>query len=362
MPETPDTPDATSAPTPSPAPGAAPSPNEPPVLTAGLLARATAGGALMGLANLVPGISGGTMLLATGIYTRFVTAIAELSTLRLSRHAIFVMVSVIAAAGLAILLLAGPIKTLVVEHRWVMYSLFIGLTLGGVPIVWRLVGGMTRGAWVGAAMGLVAMAALAMVQAAGADDAIEREGFIFMVLAGIAGAGAMILPGLSGGYLLLLLGVYVPILAAVDALRQAATAGDTAAMLSPATTVLLPVGIGIVLGVVVVSNALRWLLRRFAKPTLGVLLGLLLGAVAGLWPFQAGIEPQPGDTLRGQTVRFEDGVPHLHPSGRELRPDQYPTRFFTPAPGQVAGAVGLILLGCATTTLIGRLGRNRASR
>ncbi len=328
---------------------------------AGLLARSAAGGVLMGLANLVPGISGGTMLLAVGIYTRFIDAIAQVCTLQINRRALLVLATVVAAAAAAIVLLAGPIKTLVVDHRWIMYSLFIGLTLGGVPIVHRLIGRMTRAAWIGAAVGLVAMATIAVVQASGADDAVEREGFGFMLLAGLAAAGAMILPGLSGGYLLLILGVYVPILAAIEALRAAAGTGDWQGMAAPMTSVLLPVGLGIVAGVVVVSNALRWLLRRFEKPTLGVLLGLLLGAVAGLWPFQVGVAPEAGDTLRGQTVVVEDGVKKLDPSGREISPDRYPTRFFQPAPGQIAGAAGLVVVGLTITTLIGRLGREKAA-
>ena len=100
--------------------------------------RAAAGGTLMGLANLVPGISGGTMLLAAGIYPRFIRAIAELSTFKFRRASIIVLAVVALCAAAAIFLLAGPVKDLVVEYRWVMYSLFIGLTLGGVPIVWQM--------------------------------------------------------------------------------------------------------------------------------------------------------------------------------------------------------------------------------
>ncbi|HMB71594.1 MAG TPA: DUF368 domain-containing protein, partial [bacterium] len=103
-----------------------------------LVLRGTVGGVLMGLANLVPGISGGTMLLAAGIYPRFIRAIAELSTLRFRIPSLVVLVSVVVAAALGILLLAGGIKDLVVHRRWVMYSLFIGLTLGGIPVVWRM--------------------------------------------------------------------------------------------------------------------------------------------------------------------------------------------------------------------------------
>ena len=98
-----------------------------------LAARGIVGGLLMGLANLVPGISGGTMLLAAGVYPNFISAIAEVTTLRFKARSLVVLATIAGSAGLAILLGAGAMKTLVVEERWMMYSLFIGLTLGGIP-------------------------------------------------------------------------------------------------------------------------------------------------------------------------------------------------------------------------------------
>ena len=109
------------------------------VVGPGVVVRCGAGGVLMGLANLVPGISGGTMLLAAGIYPRFIRAVADVTTLKLRMSSLVVLGAVACAAGLAILLLAGTVRDLVVDHRWIMYSLFIGLTLGGVPLVWKSV-------------------------------------------------------------------------------------------------------------------------------------------------------------------------------------------------------------------------------
>jgi hypothetical protein len=101
-------------------------------------------------------------------------------------------------------------------------------------------------------------------------------------------------------------------------------------------------------------------LQRFARPTLGVLLGLLLGAVVGLFPFQRTVPPQPGDTLKGQTVvKTEAGALQMKQTGRAIEPEQYPTRFFTPTAGHVGGALGLILAGFAVTWGIDYLGRPR---
>ncbi|MEL7088912.1 MAG: DUF368 domain-containing protein, partial [Planctomycetota bacterium] len=273
-----------------------------------LTVRGGIGGVLMGLANLVPGISGGTMLLAAGVYPRFIAAIGEVTTLKFRRASVVVLGSVVVAALLAIVLLAGPVKDLVVNQRWVMYSLFIGLTLGGVPVVWRLIqaskddgdpatqsSGIGATVWIAALVGFIGMAALAIFQSSGAAGDVERTGFVFMLLAGIAGASAMILPGVSGGYLLLVLGVYVPILAGVDAFKEGLKAQDVDVLTSVGLAVVLPVGMGVLLGVVGVSNLLRWLLSRFERATLGVLLGLLLGAVVGLWPFQALVNQELAD-------------------------------------------------------------------
>lgn len=351
-------------------------PHEPDAVNLPALAvRSGVGGLLMGLANLVPGISGGTMLLAAGVYPRFIAAIGEMTTLKFRRASVVVLGSVVVAALLAIVLLAGPVKDLVVNQRWVMYSLFIGLTLGGVPVVWRLIkadGKQPGGAvWIAAVIGFIAMAALAIFQSSGAAGDVERTGFVFMLLAGIAGASAMILPGVSGGYLLLVLGVYVPILAGVDAFKDGLKAQDFEVITQVGLAVVLPVGLGVLLGVVGVSNLLRWLLKRFEQATLGVLLGLLLGAVVGLWPFQRTVTPEVGDVIKGQAVAFalpaatdETPAPSepvwvFADSLEPVEPEDRPTEFFSPSAGQIGGAAGLILLGLGITLLIDRLGREK---
>ena len=355
---------------------------EAPASLAALCVRGGVGGVLMGLANLVPGISGGTMLLAAGVYPRFIEAIGEVTTLKFKRASLAVLGSVVIAALAAILLLAGTVKTLVVDHRWVMYSIFIGLTLGGVPIVWRLIKHPSaadlpehdhaadtpramRAAWIGAFIGFVGMAALALFQSAGSSGEAHNDSFVFLLLAGIAGASAMILPGVSGGYLLLVLGVYVPILTGVDLFKEALKARDAAILFDVGTSVILPVGLGVLIGVVGVSNLLRWLLHRYEKATLGVLLGLLLGAVVGLWPFQQTLEPSEGQRVKGQAITFALPAESLDmpaertwlfaESGEPVDREDLPTGFFKPSVGQVGGAAALIFLGLAVTLLVDRV-------
>jgi putative membrane protein len=168
-----------------------------------------------------------------------------------------------------------------------------------------------------------------------------------------SGASAMILPGVSGGYLLLVLGQYVPILGAVDTFKQALLGGGDGggidiALAMQAATILVPVGLGVLAGVLGVSNLLGWLLRRFRKPTLGVLLGLLLGAVLGLWPFQRSAEPEMGRTWRGVVVTPE--------TLGSIDPEDYPLERFPPTVGQVAVSLLLIAAGFGVTLAIGRIG------
>jgi len=314
--------------------------------------RCMLGGVLMGLANLVPGISGGTMLLAAGIYPRFIEALADLSALRFRKSSIFVLATVGVAAAAAILLGAGPVKDAVVEHRWAMYSLFIGLTLGGVPVLWHMARPASNAFWTGMVAGLIVMAALAWLQVYGASSGTQREGIVMMFLAGVAGASAMILPGVSGGYLLLVLGVYVPVLSAIHALKEAIKAGDLASATDPVMAVVLPVGIGVGIGILIVSNVLRVVLERYAQSTLGLLMGLLVGAVFGLWPFQAGVPPKVGELFKGELLTAERLA--------ELTPDKFPTEIYSPTFTDVMMAVGLVGLGYMITTLVTRVGGAKA--
>jgi putative membrane protein len=229
-----------------------------------------------------------------------------------------------------------------------MYSLFIGLTLGGIPIVRDLLGRSDKRAKTGMLLGFAGMVALAWFQAHGAGSSADHGGFAWMFLAGITGASAMILPGVSGGYLLLVMGAYVPILSGIDAFKSALEAADLQAIWDPLTTVVLPVGLGVLAGVALVSNALRYFLEHHRNLTLGVLLGLLVGAVVGLYPFQQGVRPELGDIVKGQAVDAR--------LLEELDPEDWPTQTFKPTAKHLGGSMAFILIGFAVTHGIRKLG------
>jgi len=320
-----------------------------------LAVRSVIGGVLMGLANLVPGISGGTMLLASGVYPQFINGVAEISTFRLRRRSLLMLACIVGAAAVAFLSFAGPVSSLVVNHRWVMYSLFIGLTLGGVPVLWRMLRPADTGVVIASIVGIALMASLALVQPPSEAAGDGSRGYALAFVAGLAGASAMVLPGISGGYLLLLLGQYVTILTAVAAFKDGLTGGDWAAVTETMHTII-PVGLGVLVGVVGVSNLVKLLLDRFERPTLGVLLGLLLGAVIGLWPFQEGRPPEVGSMFRGDRVMEINGVLTMERTGREIKPSAYETASFSPSAGQVGASIALIAAGFAASFGIALLG------
>jgi putative membrane protein len=290
------------------------------------------------------------MLLAAGVYTGFITAIAEVTTLHFRPRSLVLLAAIVGAAALGILLLAGTVRDLVVEQRWLMYSLFIGLTLGGVPLLWRRARPATPALYVAAA---VAFALMCVMAVGGASSGAANPSAFWMFASGAAAASAMILPGVSGGYLLLLLGQYEPILGTIDQLKRGllgdATSGADFAVVLDAMGVVIPLGVGVVVGVVGVSNALKWLLERYEKATLGALLGLLLGAVVGLWPFQQPTAPALGEVVKGVVVTAQN---------REtIDPVDWPLARFTPTAGHVGGSLAAVLAGLAATWAIGRLGR-----
>ena len=307
-----------------------------------MLVRSFLGGFLMGLANLVPGISGGTMLLATGIYDRFIAAVSQVTTFRFRMDSIVLLAVIIIGAGCAIVLGAETLGSLVHEQRWIMFSLFIGLTLGGVPLLWSMIRPFSLSAVLGCLAGIAAMALLTLVDLGQSDSG--ESSFMILLIAGAAGGATMVLPGVSGSYLLLVLGQYLVILSAISGLKDALGGEGT---LSAPMTILLPVGIGAVVGIVVVSNVMQWFLEHARITTLGVLMGFLLGAVLGLWPFHAPVEEALLLTDHGlSSEQVED-----------LKPRDWPVAGFTPTTGQSIAAIGLVAVGFLISLGISMLGR-----
>ena len=257
----------------------------------------------MGLAMLVPGVSGGTMILVMGLYDEFIISIADVTRLRWSRRGVGFLALVGGCAVVVIATLAGTMSRIVTLHKSAMFALFIGLTLGGVPMLIRLLKRLTLSATVGIVIGLGLMIAVAWTQ----QDPVDKEAvraavaqgrlvihhdYVRDAAAGAAGMCAMILPGISGAYLLLVLGRYETILAAISLGKDYVTTWGGEDQALEFLRVLIPVSVGALSSLILASNLLKWMLNRHPQPTVGLLLGILVGSIVGLWPFPQAAPPE----------------------------------------------------------------------
>jgi len=250
----------------------------------------------MGLANLVPGISGGTMILVMGLYDEFIRDIADVSRLKFSRRNITFLIVVTVSAAMAIAFFAGIMSRAVAIYPSAMFSLFIGLTLGGIPVLIKMIQKINTSTVVGMILGFALIVGIAMNhhnppnkneirESIKHGKCILKPAYTTDVAAGVLGMSAMILPGISGAYMLLVLHRYETILAAVAMTKDYVfSMGDHG---NPATImkILIPVSIGSILGLILLSNFLKWMLRKHENLMLGFLLGILTGSIVGIWPF-----------------------------------------------------------------------------
>ncbi len=245
-------------------------------------------GMLMGAADAVPGVSGGTMALVTGIYQRLIVALSRFDA-QLVQHLLrrrwrraFYHVDgwFLALLGLGVALgwvgLAKTMRYLIHHHPLPTKAAFFGMVAASGVVVLRMVP-----RWSAAAGGTLALGALAGYLATSHLQVPLEPGLGFVFLAGAVAICAMILPGISGMYLLVILGMYRPVVETVDRLSSArADGGDLLFLLAFAT--------GAALGLLSFVKLLRWLIHHHKGPTMAALLGLMLGSLHGLWPWGNG--------------------------------------------------------------------------
>lgn len=236
-------------------------------------------GIVIGVANIIPGVSGGTMMVSMGIYDTLIHCITHLfsefkkSIKTLLPYAIGMVVGIVALASLLDYLFA--------HYALPTSTTFIGLILGGLGILFKKVD-RKKINWVCIAVFVVFFAGIVWMSLTGEVTnpeslTINLGQILILLVMGCVASATMIIPGVSGSMVLMLLGYYTPILNAVSSLKDAVFALDFAAMVNPVLT-LAPFGIGVVLGIFGVAKLIEWLLARFPTPTYCGVLGLVLSS------------------------------------------------------------------------------------
>lgn len=263
-------------------------------------------GAVIGVANIIPGVSGGTMAVVLGIYDRLIEAIGGVLTDRTKRIAHILFLALIAVGAVIGLKLLAPVITYALEHQLEFTMLFfMGLITGSLPAVIRLssVKSVSLTDMLALALGVVLVLALGASPASreGMQVTLGSVGWVSLLLSGMLAGGAMIVPGVSGSLVLVLLGTYGVILRAVDKLDFA---------------VLAMVAIGCGLGILVFSILIRWLLHRFANATHCFIFGLVGASVVILFK---GFPPMDLAWIWGG-ICFITGAGIAHASGMVSKP------------------------------------------
>ncbi|WP_198419341.1 DUF368 domain-containing protein [Actinomyces respiraculi] len=254
-------------------------------------------GALIGTVETVPGVSGGTVALVVGIYHELIGSASSLvsaaktlitgpdraagARARLAEVQWRVLLPVMAGMAAAVLTVAGPMADAVEHHPTLMRGLFLGMVLASVAVPVRMITASIGAVPLGSrtrrqrplrllAVGVVA-AVLTFLLVSLEPTRLTPHPLVIVAAAAIA-VSALVLPGLSGSFLLLTLGLYQPTLRAVDTL-------DLGYLGLFAT--------GAVVGLAVVVKALQVLLARYEAMTLSALAGLMVGGLRALWPWQS---------------------------------------------------------------------------
>lgn len=240
-------------------------------------------GFAMGTADLIPGVSGGTVALVLGIYRRLILAIrtgagalGRLARLDMSGFVDRLrevdwrfLLPLLAGIGTAVLALSHLIENLLETQPIRMAGLFFGLVLGSIVVAWRLI--ERRDLLHLALLGGVAVAVFWLLGLSAGT--VPDPGLVAFFGAGAIAICAMILPGISGSFLLLMMGMYAPVLSAVND-RELAVVG-----------VFL---LGAILGLGAFSTLLHMLLDRYHDTVMVVLVGLMAGSLRVLWPWPEG--------------------------------------------------------------------------
>ena len=317
-------------------------------------------GLLMGGADIIPGVSGGTMALILGIYERLVTAISHVDTkfLALLRTrewraaAEHIDLRFLVALGVGVgsgIVVLGSLMHHLLETSGnvamtcpLTMAAFFGLIVASAVHVGRMIKN-----WTFATTVLIIVGALVAYRITGSPTADVKPEPGFLFLCGMIAICAMILPGISGSFIMLLLGVYNVITGAISALKSdVLTVSLTVDTWNHFQTLAI-FACGCIVGILGFSKILRWLLGNFHNATMAVLCGFMIGSLRALWPFQLSNTKFPALEYQGASTSMAQWFPG---SLREILSAEWvPNNLLVPSSfsGLVLGCFGMMIAAIA---------------
>lgn len=240
----------------------------------------------MGAANVVPGVSGGTIAFITGIYQRLLDALKsfDMQALRyllkfdfgaFAKHVDFGFLFSLGLGVIAsILTIAKVLKEAYASDAVLVDAFFFGLILASIFSVGRMVSKWRTVEIVSLLVGLSIAVSLAFL-----EPASENKNIAYLMVCGVAAMCSMIIPGISGSFVLLLMGNYqLIVLGAVNDLR--------ALKFSGALPIIMPVALGAMLGLIVLSHLLSWLFKKYHDTAVSLITGFVAGSLVIIWPWK----------------------------------------------------------------------------
>lgn len=243
----------------------------------------TARGFAMGAADVVPGVSGGTMAFILGIYEELInsiralvnpTAIKLLLRFRI-RDGLYLLpwrflTAVLIGILLAIFSLARFLEWMLINHPALLWSFFFGLVVASIYTVSKRIK-----PWRGTTIASTVIGAVAAYIVVGLVPVQTPNTPWFLFMSGAIAICAMILPGISGSFILVLLGKYQYVLSAVNN-RDIVT--------------LILIGAGAAVGIITFAQILGWLFKRYHDVTVAILIGLMIGSLRKIWPWKETVD------------------------------------------------------------------------
>lgn len=237
-------------------------------------------GILIGIANAIPGVSGGTMMVSMGIYDKIIASVTNIT--HQLKKSIKTLLPYAIGMGIGIVGLSFVIQFLFENYPVPTSLLFIGLILGGVPIML----GKFKGKKIGAANGIVFLfffAFIFLLQWLNGKQTTDVTLTLSVVMAvrlffvGVIAAATMVIPGVSGSMILMILGFYTPVIEAITVTIKALAGGDFGGVIHQCL-ILVPFGIGVLIGIYYVAKLIELLLRKQEGLTFSAILGLIVAS------------------------------------------------------------------------------------